>query len=357
MKRWLNGLTAVSILLTLSGCIPKTNTIEEINPAVLLFIDRNEKGRLVQTTVIPPLRKESKQILTEEVTLIKEANNEFNKSYYREMKNGQLRLLMISRKLAEGGVWPILNTLILDPEISDRLFVSVIEGDYTRYLKNQLEKNEDNLVDVYLYKMFSHYEKQGELTITNLHNFLEAYFSPYTDPVVPIFKTEGEKLVYQGTAVFQDSKMVGRLQSVDDIMFQYLVKKKTVRKIIPLPEKQISLGVIHSSTDITIQPKETIKIRLDLRGRVEEYQGDKDLKRNEEADRLREELESYLEERTTSIVRRLQQWGVDPLRIGERTLTPFSRPYTERQWEKVWKRMAVEVDVNLRLESLGILKK
>lgn len=68
-------------------------------------------------------------------------------------------------------------------------------------------------LDYYLYRMFRHYERrnQGEMSIVNLHDFMERVYSPYSDPVLPIFKADKDNFTYDGTALFNENKYVGSI--------------------------------------------------------------------------------------------------------------------------------------------------
>jgi spore germination protein len=271
------------------------------------------------------------------------------------MKGGQLRMLFISKRQAQVNILPILNTMTLDPEISDRLYLVVVEGDFISYLNNQIKKQQE-LIDFYLYKMLSHYEEQGEINVTNLHQFMESYFSPYTDPMVPLFIVKGNDLTYEGTALFQKGKMVGEITSLDDMLFGCLSGRRPFHKALPLPEQGITLGSVYWEKKVTVPRSGDVQIQIRIKGRVEEYQGKRDLSQPREEKQLTRELESVLKQKYTRIVHNLQQRKIDPLRIGEQTLGPFSQPYTRESWKAAWPNMHVHVDVRLQLESFGELK-
>lgn len=58
----------------LSGCAPVTenNLIEEISPVTFLSISKGDKGKLKVSTIMPPLSKENKFVMSQEVSLLKE---------------------------------------------------------------------------------------------------------------------------------------------------------------------------------------------------------------------------------------------------------------------------------------------
>ncbi|PTX64704.1 spore germination protein [Melghirimyces profundicolus] len=356
MKKLGKGLLIVSMVISLTGCSwgVKSNIIEEISPTILKYIDREPDGQLKVSTLIPPLRKEKKRVITEKARLEKEARNEISQKYYRELKSGQLRMLFLSKRLARTDILPILNTWMLDPEISHRLYLAVVEGDFVSFLHHQLQVQE--LIDFNLYQMFSHYEQQGEINVTNLHRFMEAYFSPYADSMVPLFTLKDNELTYKGTALFREGKMVGEITSLDDILFQMLSHKNWFQKTLPLPEQGIILGSLYTESKVTAPPSGDVKIQVGLKGKVDEYQGKRNLNQSKEVKQLTRELESVLEQKITRIMHQLQQWRVDPLRVGERTLGPLSQPYSEKSWKAAWPDKRIDVKVRLQLESLGLLE-
>ena len=66
-------------VLTGCGIVPKTNVIEEISPSIVIYVDRNEEGKLVQIALIPTSSEESIKYLTTDVDIMKEARNNFSR--------------------------------------------------------------------------------------------------------------------------------------------------------------------------------------------------------------------------------------------------------------------------------------
>ncbi len=136
----------------------ENNRIEEIAPVIFWSIEEAGDGRLKVSTLIPPLIKENKQMLTHKVDLQREAHKAFNLSYYREVKTGQLRMLFISEGLARKGVSTLINTVMADPNISQRLYLVIFKGNFEEYIRNELDSQPN--VDYFLYRMFKHYEEK-----------------------------------------------------------------------------------------------------------------------------------------------------------------------------------------------------
>jgi len=155
------ALFALGSALILTGCSwlsPATNVVEEISPTILMYLSQSGDSELECTIVVPAVKNEKKQVLTVRGRSMKETRLKLNFIHNREFKSGQMRMLFLSEDLARGGVIRHLNTLLLDQEITDRLYLAVVRGDFAGFLREQirLQKNYDRI----LYKRFRHYENQ-----------------------------------------------------------------------------------------------------------------------------------------------------------------------------------------------------
>jgi spore germination protein len=343
-----------SIVLT-TGCSPfvENNMIEEIAPVIFWSIDDGGEGKLKMSTLVPPLIKEKKRLLSLQVDLIRQGGKEFNLKYYRELKTGQLRMVFINEEVAKKGIVPLINTLVTDPDISERLYLVIVKGNFDDYIKNQLEKQAE--LDYFLYRMFKHYEKnnQGEMSIVNLHQFIKRLYSPFSDPILPVFNVGKESFTYEGTAIFSNDKLVATVKNMDDQIFQ-LIDNERYLKLLPIPALSVTMGRVRSNVHMEwIRKYSSISIKVDLSGRIEEYWGDKNLLDPKELAGLNKEIKSYLEEQTTKLLTKIQQWKADPLQLGNLSLSPFSKPITKKDWISYWEQMKINVDYRLHILPLS----
>jgi spore germination protein len=350
----------LSCLLCTVGCSPyvENNLIEELSPVIWWSIGDAGNGQIKITTLVPPLISEPKRVLIQKVTLIKEGGKDFNVNYYREVKSGQLRLVFIEEDLAKKGLIPIINTLFTDPEISQRLYVSIVKGKVEDYMKNQA-KDPKSMPPYYIYRMFQHYEKknQGEMSIVNLHQVMKKLYSRYSNPIMPVFKVTKEDFIYEGTAFFRGDKLQGSVQKLDDQIFQ-LIDHDHYLKNFTIPELNIMLGHVRSDTHMQIDPKFTsLSIKVNLTGRIEEYKGDHNLSDAKELETFKHEIESYLEKQTTDLLKKMQKWAVDPLQIGNLTISPFSQSISEKEWMNHWDQMNIKVQYHIQIQPLTNVKK
>jgi spore germination protein len=341
----------------LTGCSPFTNdnTVEEIAPVTFLSVEAGEeKGKLKVSTLVPPVMKEDKQFFSTNVTLLEQGRRSFNLKYYREIKLGQLRMLFIDEKVARNGIISLIDTLLTDPEVSPRLYLVVLKGDFEAFFKNRMQQQKD--LDYYLYRMFKHYEKgqQGEITVTNIHEFMEKVYSPYSDPFIPVFKVDNDDFSYEGTGFFDNGKLKGETDKNEDQFFQLLNNYHFLKKMVITP-LDVSLGEVHSRITTHVNLNEhAVSFKIHYRGRIDEYRGNKDLDRQASIYELVDELEGYMEEGNVSLLKKFQQMKVDPLEIGGQTLGPVTKPMSEEDWIKFWQSAKIKVDCYFELEPLSI---
>ncbi|MBW9234979.1 hypothetical protein JQK62_22670, partial [Leptospira santarosai] len=85
---------------------------------------------------MPPLSKENKSVMSQEVSLLKEGVQKYNLNFYQEFKFGQMRMLVISDELGREGIMSIINVLVTDPDIPLRIYLVIVKGNFEEYLES-----------------------------------------------------------------------------------------------------------------------------------------------------------------------------------------------------------------------------
>lgn len=353
-KKIAKKFSILFIAVWLTGCAPFTenNIIEELAPVTFLSLRKGDEGKIKISTILPPLSKEKKSVMTREVSLIKEGLMVFNSNFYQEMKSGQMRMLIINEDIGKEGIMSIINVLLTDPDISLRIYLVVVKGNFEGYLENQLDK-QDNL-DYSFYRMLKHYEEknQGEISVVNLHEFKNLLYTPYSDPFLPVFKIENDAISYEGTALFQNDKLVEIITTFDDRIFQ-LLKDDYYLSVLPIPDLEVVLGHVRSNTKVEINNSlSTMTYTVNLDSRIEEYRGEKQIFEPKELEDLKKEIQFKLEKQTQELIKKMQELKVDPLQLGIHTLKPFSKPMDEKEWIEIFKKMDIKIDYQLNIVPL-----
>ncbi|WP_106388515.1 Ger(x)C family spore germination C-terminal domain-containing protein [Jeotgalibacillus soli] len=347
----------ICLVLFLGGCSPfmeshltENNLIEEIAPVIFWSVNKGEEGKLKVSTLVPPLTDEKKRLNTLEVDLLKQGEKGFNLTYYREVKTGQLRMMLINEEVAKDGLLPVITTLLVDTDVSQRLYLVIVKGDFEEYMSKQIEKQEN--LDYFIYRMLKHYEDdKGEITVINLHQFKNYLYSPFLDPLLPVFKIEEDKFMYEGTAFFNDDKFVANVNGIEDNIVQLLATNNYL-DLLPLPEQSVTLGHVQANVDTKLNDLSSISIKVKLNGSIDEYRGDKDIHDYSTIKEINKEAKVYLEKKTKEVLKQFQEWKVDPLHFGTLTLKPFEKKMDHEEWMKHWEDMEIDVEYELEFEPL-----
>ncbi|MDE3839198.1 spore gernimation protein [Bacillus methanolicus] len=347
-------ITLVTSMMITAGCSPflENNMIEEIAPITFWYTKEGEEGQFKMTTLMPPLLKEKKNPVTIQANLVRQGAKKFNYKYFRELKAGQIRLLFIDEDFAKKGIMQLINLLSIDPDISQRLYVVIVKGDFEEYITNQVSRNEN--IDYFLYLMFKHYEKkrQGEMTVINIHQFMENLYSPFSDPILPVFKVDKDNFKYEGTAIFNHDKLIATVKNVEENIVQ-LIDNAHYLKFLPIEPLSVVLDGIRSNVHMDLNRNfSSLTIKVEMSGRIMEYLGNKNIFNEDELAELKKDIEMYLEKQTFEFIKKLQKWGVDPFQIGKHSKTPFAKPLSEKQWLKYWEQMDINVDYSIYIQPL-----
>ncbi|PPA69171.1 Ger(x)C family spore germination protein [Jeotgalibacillus proteolyticus] len=343
-------------IIVLFGCSPivEKNLVEEIAPVTFWSVQKGDEEKYRMSTLIPPLVKEKKRLLTVQVDLLKEGVKGFNLKYYRELKLGQLRMLLISEEIATEGISPLIDTILTDPDISKRIYLVIVKGDFDEYINSQLGVQQD--LDYYLYRMFKHYDNQGKMTVVNLHEFMKALHSPSHSPVLPVFEANNENFQYLGTGIFKNDKLIETTNNLEEQIYQ-LLSNDHFLKYFTLRDLSFVLGHVKADIQLDINKAYSeLMLTVQLDGRLDEIAREHDSLTRDELSRFELEIESYLEKQTADFLKKLQENKVDPLHFRNHTLRPFSKPLEEKEWSDKWEQMEVKVDYDLKLQPLKDIK-
>jgi spore germination protein len=95
-----------------------------------------------------------------------------------------------------------------------------------------------------------------------------------------------------------------------------------------------------------------LNVTAKISGRIEEYQGNQKILDQEGLAALNKNLEAYLENQTTAILKIMQKEKVDSLQIGMLTRSPFHQPMTYQEWKNQWEHLKFNVKYSISDQPL-----
>lgn len=345
------------VCLFLTGCtkhrIPNKNYIENIAPSVLFYIRPTDDDNIEVTTIVPPIKKEERKIIKSEDRTLTGAILKLNANYFREVKTGQLRIVFIDKKIAEQGLFDVINTFFRDPSISQRLYLAVVDGDMESFLNTTLKEN----IDIFLYEKMNFDESQGEILTQNLHYFLKSYYSAYEDPYLPFYKIQNNKLVYSGIAVFNNDALTDTLTLKEERIFRLLHPLVKYHKVLPVTICDITLLNTKTTTKIDFSNSyNDVNVSVKLSSHLGEYKYAMKSDIQENCLKLEDRIQSSLEQEAKELVNKLQKANSDCLGIGRYTNTLTQKPFTGDTWKDKWSSLEFNIQFEMTFDDLGVSK-
>lgn len=324
----------IGLSLLLTSCV-SNEQLEKLSLITAVGYDVGDGDKIEGTTVsgqFDPSKKDVTEITSAKAFTSKMTRQEMNLETRNKMVSGQLRVAVFGSKLAEkGNLINIVDTLSRDPAIGTMVYLGISKTRANEIL--QIKPKQGNIGN-FLYELIQQNIK-GELLLScTLHEFLQDYYDPGRDPVIPYLENKNNKVKASGVALISGDHFVGTLSQKESFYVKLLREKfqtgnyELKLPIEKLPEKlfihkpktdhlYININEISSNSKIKVLDKSipSFQVDIDLNIRLEEITEDilidtasiKILEKN-----INEVMENEVEE----VIKKLQKLKSDPVGFG-----------------------------------------
>lgn len=376
----LAALGAVMLLLVpVSGCVER-RVFERLGLIVAVGHDfsSDDRKKLVGTSVLYQLDPDAKDIVTvisNEAETLKGIRQMQNAEASRSIVAGQLRVVLYEDKLASEGIIRLVDTLSRDPSLGTAIYLVVSSGKSAEVLQHRFP--EIGNVGTYLYQMIKQNIASGQIPSATLHEFLRAYYSEGSDPVLPYIERVNNEIHAARLALFMSDRMVGSLGPKESAYLAMLKRKKEAGYIqleIPREKLQnfllsngskqtkklyIGLQNLHSKPRIklTNAADPAFKVTLDTKVTLQEISEDmKDLDK-EFIQTIEQIAAEHIQTDLESLFAKLQKLKVDPVGFGHvYGGSVRSTPLKKEEWRAKWVEAKFDVSVRVRIERTGVME-
>lgn len=284
-----------------------------------------------------------------------------------------LKVIVIGRELAEAGFQSHLGILTRNRELRRTTALMVADESAEEILTLQSDLERDPAL--YLEDLTRRArERTARAPRIDLNRFLLAYDTQAQDPVLPIVtaqrlepgfqKQPPTKPQLQGTAVFRQAKMVGRLTPEETEIFMLLTGQ--VERLIesfpspgyPEHKAVVEISATRRSAAVDISgPVPTITLRLHAEGELREIEQTRlDLTVPDDVAQLERLVSRQLERRTNALVKKTQEeFGADIVGFGNYLRPRFiDWPSWQRyNWSDRYAKANIRVKVDTYLRKVG----
>lgn len=363
----------ISTITILIGCTEQ-EILERTSIITLIGYDSAEDDKITTTTAIRQINPdlESKveiQSATASTSRGTRVNIEFKTS--KKIGAGQLRVALFGEELAKSGIDNSIHSLKMNPEISNGIYLAVVEGNSNSLIEN----NYKNITDIgqHIFQLLDQNTQQNYAISSTLHEINRDNTSQVADYSLPMLKKEGEYIEVSGIAFFQEGKMVGSLSSKDSLYIKMIRHNFQGGPLeVSIPSSTLESTSENSSEDIqialdSINSKRKIKLvdktvpefdlTITLDSRLIETPSDLRVIDKKALEKLEKEINKKLESEINRIIQYSQEVNSDIFRFGERYKAQVRKTtIDENKWHEMYPQIKVNVKVNTQIVRDGVFQ-
>ncbi|WP_010676478.1 Ger(x)C family spore germination protein [Bacillus timonensis] len=360
MKKFLIviALCVIIIVTIIYGRISE-EIIDEINMVAAIGIDKAEGQKIKGTAVIPVFHADKSidnASFTGESLLAKEIITVLQKKSADPLVTGAVRVVLYEDELAKDGIIRYIDALQRDASIGSKINLAVIEGK----TRDVLEKTLGNRgTGEYLSIMLQHNIKHRDMPKSDLHTFMYRFYMEGMDPYLPMLKLLSDKMEITGLGVFQEGKLVYKIDEKDLFFFKAMVQNYGEGAYtIPLKGSDEFASIMRIKTNRKIKVEQVngkpkVNITIKFQGILSEFTGQKTTPKV--VQKIINELESAIEEKSEEMLKDFQEKNIDPVGIGYMA-RHSTRGLDFEKWKLEYPNIEIAVHAKVELTETGIIE-
>ncbi|GGE78051.1 Ger(x)C family spore germination protein [Priestia taiwanensis] len=349
----------VCMCIALVGCAQKL-IIDDLD--LIQASGYDAKDDKIEITLVVPVftEKEKSEVVTYSSigATAKEVKSRANEKAFQPLASGQLRLAVYGKKLAEKGMYSIVDTLNRDPSIGNRVYLAIIEGSANEFL--QMKTPPRNNIALYGKRILENNMESGNLPETSLHTFMFQYFQVGQDPYLPILKKADKEIKINGLALFHEDKYVSKVEVEDMFLFKSLIEthKEGTQGVNFEDGESVAVHNISSHPKYKVSVKNgkpSFMIEVDMKGKIEALSRRENLEEEEALKRIERKIDKLWEKKATNLVKTFQELDIDPLGLGAHFKQHY-REFNQKEWKAMYKDAPITVKYNVDIVQSGVVE-
>lgn len=374
--RILTMLLLISILLM--GCV-EPEQIEQIGIINARGLDALENDLLETTIVIYQFSSESDSISKSRSGkgyTVRSAMEDTEHTTSFRLSPGKIKVEMFGKEIVEKGIFPYLDTLTRDAQMSDMMFLTISDTTAKEILsidENIMSKN----VGQFLYELIKNETTDHNIPRKTLHDFFRIYYEVGQDNVLPIFEIYEEVPRQKAIAILQDDKLVGEIESENGILINLMnstITRQIVEVNLPIEpfkeyiekrEKPSHSDVFHtayriekgnSKTKVIDKEKLHFQTDTEIKMRLLEQSAGVLIRDEHVIKLLEDEVEKKLVSRFEDLLKKLQELNADPFGYGRYyRIQQKDGKLKEDEWREKFPHIKVDFKVKVEIIRHGII--
>lgn len=360
--KYMNLVICMCVCFLLTGCqvIPPLN-INEINMIQGMGFDKASDEKLEGTILYPEYKIDESsevKVLTAKGETVRKIIDVTKNEVEYPLVNGQLRVVLFGKEVAEQGIYPLIDTFSRSPSIGNLLQLAVVDGKASELLS--LKGAGKGNISLYLQEMIEQNIEEGELPSTDLTVFEYKFYDEGSDPYLPLLKKEKDRFTISGLALFRDDRLKTTLPKKDLFIVKLLEEKfkMGVHQFQVGNDEFVVVSNIKASPKYKIEIKNGVPefwINIKMGARIQEYTGKKHTILAPKINKFEKEIKNNIEKDAQRIIKIFQDNEVDPLGLGAKYEAHY-RDFKLKEWKALYPDVNVNVNVDLNINQTGIIE-
>ncbi len=359
---------------TLIGGCAEQKILERLSLITLIGYDVGEgEEKLSSTVVIRQINHEFKsnvETLSATANTSKGTREEISLQVSKKVVSGQLRVVIFGEEFAKAGIGQYIYYLLMNPEISKGVYLSVVEGETKPFLEYPYE----NITDIskHISNLLEHNVEREKLSSSTLHETGRDYYSPTRDIILPIIKRKENVIEISGIAFFRNEQMVGQLPA-EDIFYVKMLRdgfNKGIFELVLDGKNLESVAEGEAPDEVmiafdSIKSKNTIKLvnqttpefdfNINIKLRLSEIDDAIQMGKKKTTELLQEEINKKLESELAKIIQYSQELNADVFGFGEYYEKYVKKSnITSEEQDEMYPNMKVNIHVNSTIIRSGV---
>lgn len=341
------------MLFTLTGCYDYIE-LNDLSIISGIGIDKeNEKYKVTYEILSDQKSSDSNaKALTIEGTglTIADAFTNANKEVPKLAFYPHVKVLVLSEEIAKEKMYDIVDYVLRSPRIRNEFYLVVSKDVKANDIFTKTAED-IKVVSTQIETMLkNNARRKNNATSYTFEKVAEDFLNKKTDAAVTSVTLKDEQISIEGLAVFKDYKLQGILSSKDSLAYNILSNNaKNVQFTFGCGEnKNITLAIYNASPSIKIDKNNKLKINVDTKASITEYNCDKPLKDPDTYKYFNNKYNTEINEHIVNFYQNIKENKTDILGIS-------NIYYTQTKKDIDWTTLDYEINTNLKINNAGLI--
>lgn len=378
-------------IVILTGCFD-ANELDQLAISLVVGLDL-ENDKLLYTAEVIDLRYSSEgsgsindvsvKYVQGTGNTVYEAFRDIPLKFGRRIYGAHIKAVIFGEDIAKKGLVPYMDVLFRSREIRESAYVIVAKG-AKAYEVMGINSGSEQMPANYIVSVIESIEHNAKTIDTNIIDFINYYYRMGQHPVTAVLEKKeklalnhtGEETGTQefelssiGSAVFKNDILVGYLNGNDTKSFNFILGNVNSGVItFPTPVEEdgnlFSFLVaikVNTKNDVLLENDRIIlKTKIKIKGYLGEVEGNIDITKGENLEKMAEACSKTVEEGIKSTVKKVQQeFGFDIFGFSHEFYKKYTNEWRkiEGNWDEIFAEADFEIEVDTDIISTGLLNK